>query len=281
MRKRLSHLATTTDTQSFNWDPAIFADDYLKNDNLIGYFYRERLELVMKALRFVGSGAVLDVGCGPGAYVRSCAERGFKYTGVDLTHRMVDEGRRRYGRLDGVDFVIGDARCLPFRDNSFDAVLCLGVLEYIPQENEHSYLAELIRVSKRGGIIILSFLNARSLYWRLSENVIPAIKFATGNIKALFQNSRYVRMRDCPAETPLARKFVLEQRKGIMRGKGLSVLAENYFAPNILPLRLGNRYVVQALCLSSKLDPTVHTWLFGRLGMGFIIVARTPSDEHG
>ncbi|AFD00860.1 Methylase involved in ubiquinone/menaquinone biosynthesis [Methanocella conradii HZ254] len=98
---------------------------------------------------------VLDVGCGMGK--TSCMlakERGCHVIGLDIMPRMVRESRERARRL-GVDdkaaFLRCDARSLPFKPETFDAVIVESVTIFV--EEVEKALAEYRRVVKNGGAV--------------------------------------------------------------------------------------------------------------------------------
>jgi ubiquinone/menaquinone biosynthesis C-methylase UbiE len=266
--------------QNFDWDAARYADDYSKEDSPAAYFFQKRFAVVMHFLRCIESGAILDVGCGPGIYAMPCTKRGFKYTGFDASHQMIEEGRKRFGGLKGVEFTIGDARHLPLPTDSFDGVLCLGMLEYVSQKDEAIYLQELARVAKPDGILIFSFLNARSPYWLWVDYAFPIIKFGAKNVTALLRNSKRVPLRDCLAEALPTRKFTLGTQVRVLRNMGLSVVGKIHFAPDVLPPQIGHRFPRHAVWLSSKLERLLQSTLFGWLGMAFVIAVRKPGLAH-
>jgi SAM-dependent methyltransferase len=69
---------------------------------------------------------VLDVACGPGFVSESAALRGATPVGLDFAAAMVE---RAVSRRPGLEFVVGDAQKLPFRDGAFDAVtMNFGIL---------------------------------------------------------------------------------------------------------------------------------------------------------
>ena len=105
---------------------------------------------------------VLDVGCGPGALVSAAAQAQpeIEMTGVDLSSdRFAEAATRlpRNGRL-----VRGDARALPFPDNSFDFTYCRFLLEYLADRQEA--IRELVRVGKPGGKVMLQDLDGQFLW---------------------------------------------------------------------------------------------------------------------
>jgi ubiquinone/menaquinone biosynthesis C-methylase UbiE len=91
---------------------------------------------------------ILDVGCGPGNLAEFCGKApGWKWFGLDLYEYQLRQAASKnvYENLSQVNLVDG----LPFRDGSFDAVVCNEVLMYLPNSDE--MLAESYRVLRPGG----------------------------------------------------------------------------------------------------------------------------------
>src|SRR5579872_960568 len=100
----------------------------------------------------VGSGSVLDVGCGTGEITERLAAKYPRatFTGVDLEEQHLDRARIRCARFGSrVRFQNGDALSLPFPDEQFDLVVCRHVLQAIPDAARA--LAEMRRVLRSGG----------------------------------------------------------------------------------------------------------------------------------
>src|SRR3954465_1923685 len=80
-----------------------------------------------KLVNFAGIKAgqrVLDVACGTGVVAVTCALRGARVSGLDLTPELLDTAREN-AKIAGinVEFHEGDAEALPFPDSAFDTVL--------------------------------------------------------------------------------------------------------------------------------------------------------------
>lgn len=89
---------------------------------------------------------VLDVASGPGYMAAGAASRGADVLGIDLAENMVELARRNHP---GLEFRVGDAENLPFREAEFDAVLInFGVLHFPDADRA---LEEAHRVLKAGG----------------------------------------------------------------------------------------------------------------------------------
>jgi len=85
---------------------------------------------VLSLLPDVAGAAVLDAGCGPGAYAEILVERGARVTAVDVSPRMVEHARRRLG--DRVEVRLADLeQPLPFDTGAFDGIVAPLSLDYL------------------------------------------------------------------------------------------------------------------------------------------------------
>ncbi len=110
---------------------------------------------------------VLDVGCGDGAYSIAAAERGAMVTGVDTSTDMLAAARRRADMAGvRVELRVGEATKLLFDKNTFDVVLAVTVLCFVPDAD--LAVAEMARVLAPGGRLVLGELGRRSAWtaWR-------------------------------------------------------------------------------------------------------------------
>jgi len=102
---------------------------------------------------------ILDVGCGTGIFTVALLNAGARVTGLELSLPML---RRAGQKTSGLPFhmVQGDMRGLPFADRSFDKALSVTAIEFV--EDARVAVAELFRVTRPGGIIVVACLNSRS-----------------------------------------------------------------------------------------------------------------------
>lgn len=249
-------------------------DVYLRQETPGGFFYRRRQAIVMRCLHSRQGDVVVDLGCGPGAYASEVVERGSRYIGFDLSPRMIAHARRRHAHLMDAEFMVGDVGNLPLASNSVDGLLCLGMLEYVPKDDEVAYLAEMARVLKPGGRAVFSFLNAASPYWIWVERCYPLAKFVVRNSRAVFGGAKPVRLDECAGEALPTRRFRLKERCALLGSMGLEVTEESYFSINVLPMPLDQRLSGLSLRLNRRLEPLLEWPFLERLGMGFVISAR-------
>jgi len=122
-----------------------------KDRNRTAYFdyYTERdLSVLLKHLPKKCS--VLDVGGGYGRLALPLAKKGFSVTVLDPLKELLEIAEER--KLKTVKGVIEK---IPFKNNSFDAVIAMrDVLNY--SKNYRKGFSELVRVCRRGGIIVVS-----------------------------------------------------------------------------------------------------------------------------
>ena len=103
------------------------------------------------------AGRVLDVCCGTGRQCLMYAGTGREAVGVDLSPGMI----RRAARLgrDGnvtIRAIQGDARNLPFPDDSFAAATIALALHEKPHHMRPAILDEMLRVTVPGGLIAVA-----------------------------------------------------------------------------------------------------------------------------
>jgi ubiquinone/menaquinone biosynthesis C-methylase UbiE len=101
-------------------------------------------------------GDVLEVCCGPGNLTRVIAD-GYDQgtvTGVDVSPRFIELAKQTI-RQPHVTFAVGDVTHLSFESGSFDTVVLCMALHEMQSENIRAALAEMRRVVKPRGALIL------------------------------------------------------------------------------------------------------------------------------
>ena len=117
-------------------------------------FLNNFLNTVVKTTKPLIINSVLDVGCGEGFTLDRLQKEkiGKTYEGLEYSKEAIKLGKELYPNL---NIRQGDIYQLPYRNNSFDLVICTEVLEHL--EDPRKALKELIRVSNR--FILLSVPN--------------------------------------------------------------------------------------------------------------------------
>jgi ubiquinone/menaquinone biosynthesis C-methylase UbiE len=123
---------------------------------------QKRKEVVLDFVDRLAGGRsmqILDAGCGTGIIMESLLRRGHQVCGIDISPDMLRETEEslKEFNLDSAALRIGTVEALDFPDRSFDICLCIGVLQYL--KNDELALQELARVTKPKGQVIISIPN--------------------------------------------------------------------------------------------------------------------------
>jgi SAM-dependent methyltransferase len=123
---------------------------------------RVRARAVVSALKNRPGEEVLDAGCGPGVTSLTLSQQGYKVTAIDTDPAKI-EILRLLGLSLGRNLAaqIATVCDLPFRDASFDKVLCAEVLEHV--EDDRRAVAELARVLRPGGVLVITVPSKHSI----------------------------------------------------------------------------------------------------------------------
>ncbi|MDR3424883.1 MAG: class I SAM-dependent methyltransferase [Alphaproteobacteria bacterium] len=94
---------------------------------------------------------LLDVGCAEGIEVVNFTKLGFKAEGVDVDGGFIQAAKTTFPNL---NFTMGDAEALPYKDESFHVVFSINTLFYT---DINKSIPEFIRVLETGGIGVVGF----------------------------------------------------------------------------------------------------------------------------
>lgn len=125
--------------------------------------------LMLQLMGEIAGRRILDVGCGDGALACATALRGAKVSGIDPDPAMLAAARSRADMM-GVKatFLEGRVERLPFPDASFDVLVAVTVLCFVP--DAAVALREMARVLVPGGRLVLGELGRWNL-WSASRRI--------------------------------------------------------------------------------------------------------------
>jgi len=119
--------------------------------------------LILDLMGELSGRTVLDAGCGDGAFACALASRGAEVTGVDPDRAMLAAARGRAAAAGlRTKFLEGRLERLPFPDASFDAVVAVTVLCFVP--DAAAAVREMARVLRPGGRLVIGELGRWSLW---------------------------------------------------------------------------------------------------------------------
>jgi SAM-dependent methyltransferase len=113
--------------------------------------------------REIGTGRLLDIGCGEGRHCIAAAKLGFRAVGIDAEPLALRRARRFAAEkgVSGLSFRQADVFDLPLREGSFDAVLDYGCLHHQRKTDWPAYRASVLRVLKPRAFLLISVFSPR------------------------------------------------------------------------------------------------------------------------
>jgi ubiquinone/menaquinone biosynthesis C-methylase UbiE len=121
-------------------------------------------------------GWFLDVGCGNGLFTVPLTELFDFVVGVDISKEMLKRCKEKRTNL---DLVLASATDLPFKNDVFDAVMSLSVLQLMNQNNIKKTLSEISRTAKKKCLTFLTFWNQSNCPAKFLINTMKDMGFQT------------------------------------------------------------------------------------------------------
>lgn len=133
--------------------PPNWYDESLKVDLFQRYWHTRRFTEVRKVSDSV-RGKILDIGAADGTFSKQIldATNANSLIGLDVLKTSVDWANKHWKKNNKMKFIVGDAHKLKFKNNSFDAVFALEVLEHV--HDPVKVLKEVKRILKKGGYAV-------------------------------------------------------------------------------------------------------------------------------
>lgn len=130
---------------------------------------RVETECALYLFKVVPGMRLLDVGCGTGNFSIKLARQGASVVGIDISREMlvIAEKKAEQEELD-IEFKEMNGLNLLFPDETFDGVLSMATIEFIPDYPE--MISEMFRVCKKGGSILVGTINRDSAWGRLYQD---------------------------------------------------------------------------------------------------------------
>lgn len=114
-----------------------------------------KLQLIKDHLQLTGKELILDIGCGP------CWSSALfnNVVGIDPAFGLLDKAKA---------VALGKAEQLPFKDNSFDIILCITAVHHFALDNAFE---EMKRVAADDAAYIITVLKKSTEKWRIMEKI--------------------------------------------------------------------------------------------------------------
>ncbi len=244
-----------------------------------------------------GKLSVLDVGCGTGrniSFVKDVTNPSNQFFGIDYSRACIDYARSQYGNH-GVVYTQHEGTILPFPDNTFDFIVSSHVLEHIPKQHAATYVKEIGRILKKGGVAVIGTPNRAYCQDLFAKNpketrkyrlVLPHLhEYYAKEIVQLFKNSRaYKKLTLLQTTNAICRKLMTDGANAIKPGKSLfstlkfevySVLRQNSMFQDMMA-RFGSEILIKRMntTYNDLLSSTILRDTHPEDGDNFIMVAQ-------
>jgi SAM-dependent methyltransferase len=136
--------------------------------HVVAHYLDKRTELIARS---GPPGRGLDVGCGTGVLASRLAARGYAMSGLDPSAGMLEVMAAEHPEVEAVR---GSGDAIPFADDSFDLVVTVAALHHIADPAAvRATLAEMIRVCRPAGRVVVWDHNPRNPYWKILMARVP------------------------------------------------------------------------------------------------------------
>ena len=122
------------------------------DDGLPGRGSKRFYDLLLREIALTKGAAVLDVGCGTGAFLKKLSDTcQITCFGIDLEKNMIEEAKIRRPQM---DFQVAGCDDIPHGDSSFDVMV--SCMAYHHFENKDGFAKEASRLLKPGGVLYIA-----------------------------------------------------------------------------------------------------------------------------
>jgi len=197
--------------------------------------------------------SLLDAGCGTGNNLRHFAVLGRTF-GIDLSAEAL-----RFCRTRGVTVTRGNLLALPFPTGCFDCVTSFDVLYHRWVEDDRAAVAELARVLKPGGLLLVRVPALKMLWGAHDQAVHSRHRYHRGEVKRLLASARLEVLRTTYANTLLFPLLLLRRTVDRLTGRQGSDVG---FLPAPLEWAFRSLLAVEARLLGWGLSLPIGASLF-------------------
>lgn len=160
--------------------PAIVSAERTPADDAAERPIRERqMAAYHRSLAYVEGRHILEVGCGEGIGASLLARKAVSVVAVDYSEEALQIARRKYG-AGNIKFTLMKVPPVNFADMSFDAVVCLQMIEHL--ENPETLVAEIKRVLRDDALALFATVNKEAT---ISDNPYHLREFSADDFRRL------------------------------------------------------------------------------------------------
>jgi len=133
----------------------------------------EAYEIYLKLLATEKGKSILDIACGPGQMLKAAKKQGLQLSGIDIAEVAIDYAK---AALPEANLKVANAENLPFEDEQFNYITCLGSLERFI--NIEVALKEMLRVAHKDARFCFLVRNSERPSWKIVKEKLGFINKA-------------------------------------------------------------------------------------------------------
>lgn len=216
---KLIMMNNKTLNQIYNQVPADYYQKGINKNIFQKIWHKEKLKTVLNLIEN-NPKSILDVGCASGWFLSEINKKfpKSKCTGIDIYNNVINFGIKKYKSL---HLICADAHQLPFKNNSFELVICTEVLEHVV--NPKIILKEIERVLAPNGAAIIEMDSGNLLFhlvWYWWNNIRSSVwkdahihYFNTKKLQKMLVNNGFSIKKKKIFNFTMAVAFQLEKKK--------------------------------------------------------------------
>ncbi len=141
----------------------------------LAFLFQQMNEVTLREMEAREGERILDIGCGRAIDAIEMAKRGGRCLGLEPSRQMIDHAKEHIAKSNAeVTLIRGAGEYLPFKNCSFDKVICKGALDHFPHPDKA--VEEIARVLKPQGKVIIAIANFESLSFRLGRRLFKVVE---------------------------------------------------------------------------------------------------------
>jgi len=199
--------------------------------------------------------SLLDVGCGTGYLLKVADERGLETHGVDISEEGVEIAKTTSPNS---GILLGKGEDLPFPDNSFDYVICLGALKHFLDLDKG--IREMMRVAKQDASFCIVVPNSRFLLWKIRGNRGTEQQDINENLMSLKEWTSIFEKQGLQILEVRKDKLTATKSRGSALPKGLQIIGAlvQKLIWTLLPLNLTYQFIFIMRKSSVSAEPSAQ-----------------------
>lgn len=234
--------------QYFSQNTDYWKSIYKDTENLTNKFFQvnRRKKVIIQLIDSLPDARtlkILDIGCGSGGIMSDLVTSGYSVIGGDISWHMVREARDSIKAWSGTaGYLQCDVEHLPFATDTFDVIVCAGVLSYLSDLDQG--LQELHRILKCSGILVVTLPNLLRLNVLFDPYYPYKLSRLSGEKLYQFFKPDQCTCANTRLAIPEVHKYIYGQLSGVFRHNGYQI--QKTISLGFGPLTVGRKQLLSS-----------------------------------